>query len=396
MSSANVWPVVCLDEICLKITDGAHQSPSSVEHGLPMASVKDMTRFGLNLATARKISYEDFAKLVRQGCRPEKNDILIAKDGATALDTVCFVSVQEDVVLLSSVAIIRPDPSKIFPNFLRYYLDCSSTKSYMKTAFTTGAAIPRVVLKDFKKVEVKIPPLNVQKCISVLVGQYDNLIENNTRRIAVLEEMARRIYEEWFVHFRYPGHEQDQKVETELGLVPEGWEIKPMSECIELAYGKALKAENRIPGPFPVYGSSGIVGSHESALVAAPGIVVGRKGNVGSVFWAHEPFYPIDTAYYIKTKLPLLYVFHNLQKQNFINNDAAVPGLSRNQAYLLPVINPAQAVLDLFLATCQPIHDLQITLGKKNANLRQTRDLLLPRLISGELDVSTLVLPDAA
>ena len=110
--------------------------------------------------------------------------------------------------------------------------------------------------------------------------------------------MARRLYEEWFVHFRFPGHEEVSFKESELGEIPEGWECSSLQEFIELAYGKALKKSERKPGPYPVYGSSGEVGTHSEPLVKGPGIILGRKGNVGSVFWTEDDFYPIDTVYY--------------------------------------------------------------------------------------------------
>ena len=184
-------------------------------------------------------------------------------------------------------------------------------------------------------------------------------------------------------------------VESELGLVPEGWAVRLLGDEIELAYGKALKAEDRAPGDVPVYGSSGVVGRHAVSLVDGPGIIVGRKGNVGSVHWCELPFFPIDTVYYVKTALPLHYVFFNLQRQNFLNNDAAVPGLNRNQAYSLPLLVPSRDVLGRFNTESTQLLGLARLLARKNVNLRKTRDLLLPKLISGELDVSSLPAPEA-
>ena len=256
-----------------------------------------------------------------------------------------------------------------------------------------GAAVPGINLGILKALEVVLPPLGIQRRIASILSAYDDLIERNTRRIAILEEMARRIYEEWFVHFRFPGHELVKMVESELGLIPEGWELRRLGDVVELAYGKALKAEERKPGPYPVYGSSGVVGSHDTSLVNGPGIIVGRKGNVGSVHWCDVSFYPIDTVYFVRTELPLHYVFFNLKRQNFINNDAAVPGLNRNQAYSLHFLVPSKVVLGRFVELCGPIFKQLRLLAVKNANLRATRDLLLPKLISGELDVSTLSEP---
>lgn len=215
-------------------------------------------------------------------------------------------------------------------------------------AHAYGAAQPNISPSLIEQQSIPLPPLPVQRRIASILSAYDDLIENNTRRIAILEEMARRIYEEWFVRFRFPGHEGVPMVDSELGLVPEGWKVRRLGDEIELAYGKALKAEDRRPGAVPVFGSSGVVGQHDESLVAGPGIIVGRKGNVGSVHWSESPFFPIDTVYYVVTGLPLDYVYFNLQRQNFLNNDAAVPGLNRNQAYSLPLIVPGADTLRAF------------------------------------------------
>ncbi len=202
--------------------------------------------------------------------------------------------------------------------------------------------------------------------------------------------MARLLYREWFVEFRFPGHEGVPMRETAIGLVPEGWEVKKLDHVIELVYGKALTANKRVPGPFPVYGSAGIVGYHSESSVEGPGTIVGRKGNVGSVFWSDNDFYPIDTVFYVKTDLCLHYLFYNLQTQNFINNDAAVPGLNRNQVLSLPIIIPTCSLLNRFQQHIEDIFKQTRNLRGRNTNLRRTRDLLLPRLVSGELDVAAL------
>ena len=270
--------------------------------------------------------------------------------------------------------------------FLKHWFAGNNISGYI-----TGAAQPKLSQASMKRIRLLLPNYAAQRRIASILSAYDDLIENNTRRIAILEEMARRLYEEWFVRFRFPGHEGVRMVESELGLVPEGWRVRLLGDEIELPYGKALKAENRSAGEVPVYGSSGVVGCHSTSLVPGPGIIVGRKGNVGSVHWCDVPFFPIDTVFYVKAALPLHFVYFNLQQQNFLNNDAAVPGLNRNQAYALPLLVPDLDVLNRFEDLCGQLLGMARLLSRKNVNLRTTRDLLLPKLISGELDVSTLL-----
>jgi len=269
--------------------------------------------------------------------------------------------------------------------FSYYFLKSIDFKNY-----NSGSAQPSLNRNYIYPIEIKVPPLPIQRKIAAILSAYDDLIENNTRRIEILEEMARSIYREWFVKFRFPGHEQVQMVDSELGPIPEGWEAVKVEDVVELAYGKSLTAKNRIPGTVPVYGSAGVVGYHNESLVNAPGVIVGRKGNVGSVFWSNDDFFPIDTVFYVQTKVCLHYVYYNLQNQNFINNDAAVPGLNRNQAYSLPFLLPSENLLKQFQHFVDVIFKQTSKLRIKNDNLRQTRDLLLPRLISSEIDVENL------
>src|SRR6266702_8488463 len=213
------------------------------------------------------------------------------------------------------------------PLFLSYFL-----RTLNLAHQNVAGAVPGLNRNALHLLPVSIPPLPTQRKIAFILSAYDDLIENNTRRIAILEEMAQSLYREWFVHFRFPGHEKKRLVESELGLIPEGWEVVKLGDAIELAYGKALKADTRMAGDIPVYGSAGIVGYHYEGLIKGPGIIVGRKGNVGSVFWSDTDFFPIDTVFYIRSKVSLHYIYYNLKAQHFINNDAAVPGLNRNQA----------------------------------------------------------------
>lgn len=271
------------------------------------------------------------------------------------------------------------------PRYVYYLLKTLSLANY-----NAGAGVPTLNRNHLDNLDIGAHDLLDQHKVSAILSAYDDLIENNNRRIQILEEMAQRIYREWFVDFRFPGHEKAKFVNSEMGKIPEEWEVKRLGEVVELAYGKALKAEDRKDGKVPVFGSSGVVGYHNQALVKGPGIIVGRKGNVGSVFWSDTDFFPIDTVFYVQTKLSLAYIFFHLQGMNFINNDAAVPGLNRNQAYSLPCLVPEADILDAFQEIIMLIIKHRRLLTLKNDNLRKSRDVLLPKLISGEIDVSKM------
>ena len=248
-------------------------------------------------------------------------------------------------------------------------------------ASATGSTVKHTSPERILSFEFTLPELSKQEQISKTLLDLDNKIQNLQNQNKILEQIAQAIFKSWFVDFDRVTEFED----SELGKIPKGWDVKKIGEVIELLYGKSLTKENRIHGNIPVYGSSGIVGFHNEPLSSKQGIIVGRKGNVGSVYWASNSFYAIDTVYYVKTELSLHYVYRNFQNQNFINSDSSVPGLSRDQAYSLPILIPKNIILEKFENISSKI---QIIL-EKNKNLiftlTKTRDALLPKLMSGEI-----------
>ncbi|EHQ06095.1 restriction endonuclease subunit S [Leptonema illini] len=282
--------------------------------------------------------------------------------------------------------IIVKDEEKSHLGFWFYLLSTKAVMTEIAMLAHGAANQANVSPKDIEKIWLPLPPLPIQKRIAAILSAYDELIENNNRRIALLEKMAEEIYREWFVRMRFPGHE---KTKFHKGI-PEGWEVKKLAEVVELCYGKALKEEERSGSGFPVYGSSGIVGYHKIKLAEGPGIIVGRKGNVGSIFWSATDYYVIDTAYFVRAEISFRYLFFALHSLNFVNNDSAVPGLNRSQAYSNFMLLPDANLLKRFDLEIGELLKVKENLLQQNTLLKQTRDALLPRLMSGKLDVENL------
>lgn len=249
--------------------------------------------------------------------------------------------------------------------------------------FNGGASVPTLNRNSLKNILILVPPLKTQSKIANLLSFYDDLIENNRRRIQLLEQAARLIYEEWFIRFRFPGYEQTKIID---GL-PKGWDRKQLGEITTLKYGKALKAEDRSEGKIPVYGSSGIVGYHNQAIIKGPSIIVGRKGNVGSIYWTQSDCYPIDTVYYIDSAHSNRYLYYSLKNLVFHSSDSAVPGLNRDYAHRQSLICPPLSLINRYEEITKDLFDQILHLQTYNQKLIEARDLLLPRLMSGEIVV---------
>ena len=334
--------------------------------------------------TERRISKEGQIKFRCQMLPPRSVCFVCI---GTTIGKICMTT--EESLTNQQINSVVVDSKRYDPFFIYYLL---STYPNKVKNIAGGAAVPIVNKISFESIELPVPPLPTQRKIAAILSAYDDLIENNLRRIKILEEMAQNLYREWFVKFRFPGHEKMRFVDSPLGRVPEGWEVVTLGDVLELKYGKALKKSDRRDGDVPVFGSSGIVGRHDASLVKGPGIIVGRKGNVGSVFWSEEDFYPIDTTYFVISKIPLRYLFYDLQKKNFLNNDAAVPGLNRNQAQSLKMLVPSKKIMIRFCQFADDFEQQAELYRTQNTLLRRTRDLLLPKLISGEIDVSKIAI----
>lgn len=274
-----------------------------------------------------------------------------------------------------------PDEEKADARFIKYLFDVTIQKQLKQ--FTQGAAQDNLSQSKLLSLRFSVPHVAEQTRIASILSAYDDLIENNRRRIQLLEQSARLLYKEWFVHLRFPGHE---RIKIKNG-VPEGWERKNIGSIAPLQYGKALKKDNRVPGQYPVYGSSGVVGTHKKASVTGPAIIVGRKGNVGSVFWSASDCHPIDTVYYIKSEHYTTYLYYALLNTQFINTDVAVPGLNRDFAHSRELLVPESTIIALFEEHTAVIRGQINRLTKYNYTLARARDLLLPRLINGEITI---------
>ena len=408
------WEELTLEAVCLKITDGAHSSPPSVPEGKPMASVKDLTPYGIRLESCRRIPDEDFRKLVKQGCQPMKGDVLIAKDGATALDTVCEVKQTEEVVLLSSVAILRPNPSIVDSSYLHYFLDASSTRSYLKGNFISGAAIPRVVLKDLKRAAIAVPPIPVQQRIAGILSAYDELIENSQRRINILEAMARAIYREWFVHFRFPGHENHPRVASPLGEIPQGWGVKTIQDFGKVITGKTPSKANAayfgedvqfLKTP-DMHGNMFILNTNErlstsgaasqaNKTLPAGSICVSCIGTVGVVSITAKECQTNQQINSVVLANPASreFLFLRLQDakqtlENLGSNGATMGNVNKSKFETMEMVSPPLDLLTRYHQIAKPMFAQILALARQIENLRRTRDLLLPRLLSGQIHIS--------
>jgi len=291
-----------------------------------------------------------------------------------------------DACFPDSVIGFVPDDDKADVRFIKYLFDAMLQKQFKK--FTQGAAQDNLSQSKLLSISFPVPDdVTEQQRIASILSAYDDLVENNRRRIQLLEQAARLLYKEWFVHLRFPGHEHVKIIDG----VPEGWERRPLGELLTLQRGFDLPVKKRQKGRYPIYASTGINGYHNAAKVTGPGIVTGRSGSLGTVMYVPGEFWPLNTALWVKEfkrVTPLL--SHHLlsgMKLERYNGGAAVPTLNRNDVHRIETLCPPRNLVQLFDDRVGPIY-LQIETLKKNSKcIAKARDLLLPRLMNGEISV---------
>lgn len=285
--------------------------------------------------------------------------------------------------------------------YLAFFLRSRLGQEQIKSQ-TVGSTQAKLALFRIENIQIPLPPLVEQQAIAKILRTLDEKIELNGQKNETLDAIARALFKDWFVEFG-PVRAKLQDREPYLpeniwelfpmllddAEKPIGWDMQPLSKFLKLVYGKSLPARNRHTGGIPVYGSGGITGFHDEALITKPTIIVGRKGTVGSLYWESRPSFPIDTAFYVESKTSLSFCYYLLSSLPLrtMNTDAAVPGLNRENVYRLEFPAPPQELVTRFAMIGDKIREKMDACSREIEVLIQLRDALLPKLISGEIRI---------
>lgn len=279
----------------------------------------------------------------------------------------------------------------IIPQYLSYILN---SKKYMEImqAVAGGSAQPKLGIYKVESIPLDLPDLDIQNKIVKIISSYDNLIENNQKQIKLLEEAAQRLYKEWFIDLRFPGHESVENVDG----APEGWSYKALKEISTLKAGgdkprkfsKTLDREHFIP----VYSNGtvddGLYGYTDSAEIIDDSITISARGSVGYTCIRREPYVPIVRLISIIPRtIDVIYLFLYLKNKSFDSNGAAQQQLTIPMVRDFKVLIPGKEVLILFLEVMNPIFDKIDILKQQLMGLTEARDRLLPKLMSMEIEV---------
>ena len=379
-----------------------------VSEGVPFYRGKEITekyKGSLDVSTELFITEEKFSEIERKFGAPRKGDLLLTSVGT-----------------LGSPYVVKPGERFYFKDgnltwfryfheldskFLYYWLVSPQGKAELQKC-TIGSSQSAFTIVLLKSMEIELPSLLVQRRIADILSAYDELIENNQRRIRILEDMARSLYREWFTHFRYPGHESVPLVDSPLGQIPQGWEVKKLGDIAEDMRRNIPKGQ--IDEPQPYVGLEHIprrslaLDSWETASELGSNKLAFKKGEI--LFGKIRPYFhkvsiaPFDglcsaDTIVIRTRQTEHYaiVVGCVSSDEFVayatatSNGSKMPRANWSVLEEYPVAIPVLAIAHQLSAIVEPAIQQMQTLIFQTANLRRTRDLLLPRLLSGQVNL---------
>ena len=328
----------------------------------------------------------------------EEPQVLIACRGSTC--GIINWSFPKSFVNNNAMALL---PKSIDKKFLYFSMQLNFISGRIDETIT-GTGQPQITKEALEPFLIVFPPPPEQSRIANVLSWFDDLIENKERQNEILEKTAIAIFKSWFIDFEpfraCPERERGNYefvYNEELGKeIPKGWEVKKIGDVVKFIYGEGLPERNRKEGIYPVVGSSGIVGFHSEYIAEPPTIIIGRKGNAGSVQLFLENSYPIDTVFYSsKHTAPevIFYIYHLLKiisLEDMALTDTAVPGLNIHMLNSLIIFIPPPHILQSFHSLIEPLFQKIILNQKQIMTLRKIRDTLLPLLVFGKLRVEEI------
>lgn len=385
------WETVKLGNISSNIQTGPfgsqlHKSDYS-ELGTPVIMPKDLLNGHVSENSIARVSQTHVDRLSRH--QIEIGDIIYSRRGDVGR---CALATEKEKGWLCGTGCLRVTVNLDFanPKFVFYQLQKAETIGWVEK-HAVGATMLNLNTSILSDIPIELPELETQNKIVETLSNYDNLIENNQKQIKLLEEAAQRLYKEWFVDFRFPGHEHTPIVDG----VPEGWLNKPIDKVFLIKYGKTLSTSKILSsGLYPVYGANGIIGYYNEKNCNDYKVLITSRGNgSGDVLRTYDKESFVTNNSFIISPLndymSFGYVYQLMKKIDFkvLCTGSAQPQLTNNSISKLTICVPPKSIIIKFEKLICDICEKINTLNYQNRCLNECRDRLLPKLMSGEIEV---------
>lgn len=364
------YNIVKMEDVLDALIDYRGKTPHKSDKGIMTLSAKSVKNNYIDYSQCYYISEDEYSCFMVRGF-PQKGDILLTTEAP--LGMVARLD-RDDVAIAQRLLTLRGKKNVLDNDYLLYYLQSPIGQASLK-ARGTGTTVTGIKQAEFRKIELKIPDYDIQKKISGILRTLDDKIELNNAINNNLEQQAQAIYSELFI----------EKSEPQ-------WEIGHLSDLVEVKYGKDHK--KLADGIYPVYGSGGIMRYVERPLYSGESVLIPRKGTLNNVMYVNGAFWSVDTMFYTEMLRSNVakFVFHFVKSKDLasLNAGSAVPSMTTNILNAMQLRIPDEETLQKFEALVSPMYKAMQKNENQSANLASIRDTLLPKLMSGELDVSDI------
>lgn len=359
------------DEYCKFVTDGTHDSPKQVNKGRKLITSKHLGRYGIDFKGAKNISESDYQKVISRS-KVEQWDILFSMIGT--IGNLYLERNHKIEYACKNMGIFQLGGDESKAKWLYYYLQTPKAKEYIETSGrgTTQSYVPLAALRALP-VDV-VDDFTRDKIIKIL-WDIDEKILTNQQVNKNLADQSQAIYQQYFVAEANPD-----------------WPLGHLSDLIDIKYGKDHK--KLADGTYPVYGSGGIMRYVERPLYEKESVLIPRKGTLNNVIYVNQPFWSVDTMFYTEMKQDNVakFVYHYVKSKDLasMNAGSAVPSMTTAILNALELPLPSIEALKHFEISVAPMYEMMQKNEEESHKLAKLRDALLPKLMSGELDVSNV------
>lgn len=381
------WREVRLGDICTIVGRigfrgyTAKDLVDSPDKGAISLSPTNIANYDLNLSKVTYISWEKYYESPEIMVTP--GDIVFSKTGTVGWSA--YIKEVVHPITLNPQLVVFKD-IKINPVYLSYVMRSHLFKGLVKN-ITGGSAVPTLSQKDLGNLKFPVADSTTQNGIASILSSLDDKIAVNRRICENLEAQAQALFKHWFIDFA--PFKNGKFVESELGMIPEGWRVGTLEELVDIKYGKDHKKLNE--GNIPAYGSAGLMRTVDEKLYDGESVLIPRKGTLNNIMYVNEAFWTVDTMFYTIPKKSniLKYVYMKLKRIDFnkMNVGTSIPSNSTSQLNKLKIVVPTDEILSRFDGIMSSLLQEIMHSQKESKGLATLRDTLLPKLMSGEISL---------
>ena len=395
-----------LSDVCEFIVDCPHSTAPDEGEGYPLIRTPNVGKGRLDLNGVHRVSESVYKQRIQRGA-PRANDLIFAREAPAG--NVALVQENQTVCLGQRTVLIRPNVQKVNPQYLVYYL-LSPKPQYELLGTANGATVAHVNLPAIRNMKIELPEKSVQDKIGTILVTYDDLIENNQKQIKLLEEAAQRLYKEWFVDLRFPGHENTKIVDG----VPEGWNECTIESFGTVITGKTPPTSNKeyytngkvpfvtildmhnVVYPLKTEKRLTIEGAQtqKNKYIPQNSVMISCIGTVGLVSIATEVCQTNQqiNSIILNNEDDLYFFYESMLRMKDLldglgSNGATMTNVNKSKLEKLIIISPSKDIVKQYNDVCKPLFESALNLSRKNVYLKNMREALLPKLMSGEVEV---------